>query len=443
MSIWDYRKNFAYDEPLNPGDSRLVDLNQARGQYDRKRLLRTFGLHGGELRDPPSGCCVLFGGHRGCGKSTELREIALSLKGPQHFFVIDIDAVKDLDINNLTYADMAVTLAQALIKAAEAAQIPVHSVFLSPFHDWYKQVSHLHLQEASASAELQAGIEATLGLPLLAKLFAKLTTAIRSNATYKTEIRENVRNSFTRLAEAFNTLLVHIEEQIIERGLGKSIVFVIDGTDRLSGIEADNLFIRDIYQLRQLQANCIYCAPISVLNEQGQIAQNFDAIFRLPMVKLAEKGEFEEHQRISVAWNCLREFITSRLPLEYFDSPMTLDALIDCSGGHPRDLLRLVNLCFQEIDDGPITCEVAEIAVRRLCNEYRRLLQPEDWQQLVEIDGGDKEYTPATEQTRRMLYDLVLLEYNAYWWQSHPAVRMLEAYKKQKAKHSASNSHHG
>jgi len=29
---------------------------------------------------------------------------------------------------------------------------------------------------------------------------------------------------------------------------------------------------------------------------------------------------------------------------------------------------------------------------------------------------------------RRLLYDLVLLEYNSYWWQTHPVVRSLPAY---------------
>lgn len=73
---------------------------------------------------------------------------------------------------------------------------------------------------------------------------------------------------------------------------------------------------------------------------------------------------------------------------------------------------------------------VAKQAIKQLTTEYRRLIldDKEDIQLLVKIDQADKNYTPVSEQSRRLLYDLVLLEYNSYWWQSHPAVRTLPAY---------------
>jgi hypothetical protein len=37
MSIWDRSRNFAYDEPLDPGDEWLVALNEARGDYSGER----------------------------------------------------------------------------------------------------------------------------------------------------------------------------------------------------------------------------------------------------------------------------------------------------------------------------------------------------------------------------------------------------------------------
>ena len=144
------------------------------------------------------------------------------------------------------------------------------------------------------------------------------------------------------------------------------------------------------------------------------------------MVKLAEKGSDEA---IGVSWQRLREFVHRRLPAEHFADASTLDRLIADSGGHPRDLLRLLNFCFQEIDEGPITRQVAETAARRLSTEYRCLVQPDDFGLLAAIDHAAADYTPATMQTRRLLYDLVLLEYNSYWWQTHPAVRTLDGYR--------------
>ncbi len=428
MDIWEYRKNFAYDEPLSPDDKRRVALNDARGDYSSKRLLRKFGMDvdARRLRDIPVGECVLFGGHRGCGKSTELRAIAAELAGSDRFFVVSIDALQALDINNLSYADVALALAEALANSVYKAGIAVPDVFLAPLREWFVEVSRNTSWTSSAAGEIQAGDQAESGLPFIGKLFASLTAAIRSNTTYKTEIHDKVRNSFPALADGFNQLLSCVERELRERGKGHALIFVVDGTDRLRGDEADAFFIRDSQQLRQLRANCIYCAPISVLNEQGQVGENFDAIFRLPMVKLAEKGHSEP---LPVAWQRLREFVHKRLPAGNFDHAATLDRLIAHSGGHPRDLLRLVSLCFQEIDQGPITAAVAETATRRLSNEYRRLVQADDFALLAAIDRAGTEYAPVTEQTRRLLDDLVLFEYNSYWWQSHPAVQALDGYR--------------
>jgi len=100
MSIWDYRRNFAYAEPLDPDDPLRVALNDARGDYDGRRLLRALGidLASRTLRDPPAGACIVFGGHRGCGKSTELRALAAELRGRERFHVVQIDALQALDI---------------------------------------------------------------------------------------------------------------------------------------------------------------------------------------------------------------------------------------------------------------------------------------------------------------------------------------------------------
>jgi len=118
-----------------------------------------------------------------------------------------------------------------------------------------------------------------------------------------------------------------------------------------------------------------------------------------------------------------------RLPTQFFANDEVIERLIAASGGHPRDLLRLIGLCYQMISGDIIDSVTAEAAVARLAQEYRRLIEPEDYALLVEIDQGDASYTPNNERTRRLLYFLLLLEYNSYWWRSHPVVRELPGYR--------------
>ena len=60
------------------------------------------------------------------------RAIAAQLAGPERFFVVFIDALQVLDINNLTYADVALALAEVLAERVEQAGIAVPEVFLTP-----------------------------------------------------------------------------------------------------------------------------------------------------------------------------------------------------------------------------------------------------------------------------------------------------------------------
>ncbi|HRL78551.1 MAG TPA: hypothetical protein PLC86_23100, partial [Candidatus Accumulibacter phosphatis] len=135
------------------------------------------------------------------------------------------------------------------------AGIEVPQVYLTPLQEWSRQVSHQISRSSSVDGALESGAEAKTGLPLVGSLFARLTTAIRSNSTWKTEIREQVRNSFSDLARRFNQLLSFVEDELGRQGRARALIFVVDGTDRLRGDEADAFFICDIHQLRQLRAD--------------------------------------------------------------------------------------------------------------------------------------------------------------------------------------------
>ncbi len=144
------------------------------------------------------------------------------------------------------------------------------------------------------------------------------------------------------------------------------------------------------------------------------------------MVKLGAKGALEADPAVR---DLLRNFVHNRVPAPYFDDPDTVDYLIDHCGGHPRDLLRLLNYSFQDMWGDRFDRLAAESAVRRLATDYKRLLEPQDYKLLLEIDLAPEDFAPVTEQTRRLLYNLALLEYNSFWWQTHPVVRTLSGYR--------------
>lgn len=430
FNIWDFQDNFRYDgDPLMPEDDLWVELGNARGDYNRRELFNQLRVDWNtrHLRGNPQGLCVLFGGHRGSGKSTELRLFAQQMSDTKAYHIVLVDALRELDIFNLDYSDLLLAQVSTLAKQLPDIGITLENAFVSPLHDWFDTRIERIERTRKLSAEIRTGAEASTGLPLVGKLFARLTTAIQTNATYKDEIRREVRDGFSELAGHFDKLIGHVAERLKASGKAHSLLFIIDGTDRLLPEDAENFFIHGVDRLRLIRkANLLICAPIRILIEHSQTGQNFEGFFRLPMIKLQDKTGATQYPEAHAA---LRKFIIKRLPEQGFETPALIDWFIDHSGGHPRDLIRLINLSFNLLfDDQVITQAIAEKALKRLAGDYQNVIEPDDYALLVDIDSAAPSYKPVTERTRRLLYDLVLLEYNDSWWQTHPAIRTLPAY---------------
>jgi hypothetical protein len=198
----------------------------------------------------------------------------------------------------------------------------------------------------------------------------------------------------------------------------------VDGTDRLSGEDSDNFFIRDAHQLLQIRSNFIYCTPIDLIHEKNQVQQIFANIFKLPMIKIEDR---DTRKPEPIAYDAMRQIVYKRAAKSLFDSPETVDYLIKYSGGHPRDLLHLLNYSYNRAEGDILDRASAEAAVKELATDYRRFLDKDDYKLLWEIDQTPTE-PHNTERARHLLYHLALLEYNSFWWRSHPVVRTLTGY---------------
>ncbi|HLA33910.1 MAG TPA: hypothetical protein VJ001_03480, partial [Rhodocyclaceae bacterium] len=169
----------------------------------------------------------------------------------------------------------------------------------------------------------------------------------------------------------------------------------------------------------------IYCAPIHLLSQDNQLNANFGEPFRVPMLKIRDIDDRPVPANIAI----VRELALKRVDARLFDAPETLDYLIRYSGGHPRDLLRLLNNAINFAEHECIDRAAAAKAVKQVANDYRRLIGSEDYKLLVGIDRNPLQPDGFTsEKTARMLYDLVLLEYNDYFWKSHPLIATLAGY---------------
>ncbi|MGZ8219543.1 hypothetical protein [Methylomagnum sp.] len=426
-SFWEIPDKLNYDTPVDDRSPWFVDTSVARGHFTYDWLYKTLRIHPTDLEFrgvPPIRLYQLLMGHRGCGKSTELRRLCHTLHDPQRFFVVFLDALIALDINNLGYPDILLALASALLDRLDEDDIGIPPDYVEPLEAWFEERVAKHEKTQDYAADIKTGISAETGLPFVAKLFAAITTSFRVNSTYKEEVRTVVRNHFSEFAAAFNALVAAANETIECEQRGRGLLFIVDGTDRLNQKDRQRFFIDDAYQLQQVEGNFIYCAPIQLSSEEGQVHEAFRSQV-LPMIKLRERND---PTPLPEAYAAMRELVYRRVDRALFDGEATVDYLIEYSGGNPRHLIRLLNNAFLAAAGECLDEPAARAAVADLATDFRRILNSEDYPVLAEIDHGDGERND--DRVRFLLYNLALLEYNSFWRQTHPAVRTLDAYRR-------------
>lgn len=422
-SILGVLEKIDWDEPLPDGDWRYVDTQAARGsERNFGRLARNLGWNpdsNGFIA--PAQRHMLFFGHIGSGKSTELNRYAKRLDDAGHYYVVDIHIVTKLDRNNLQYAESLLVMTEALLERLHADGYDLDEATLTPVREWFAQAIRTYENRKELTAEVKTGIEAGSGIPGLVKAIASLTAGFKAGATYKTEWRLDIRNRFSELARAVNNLLRATEAVLRTARRAERIVFIIDGTDQLRGEDTRQFFVLDVEQLLAIQALVVYAAPLHMQYE-GMLTGKLVTL-TLPMVKLHE----QDGTPCQAGLSAMRELLLRRADRSLFTSDAEIDRLVLACGGHPRELLRLLARCCEFADEA-IDGRTVDRAIAQLASEYRRFLELDDYRLLRKIDADDVQ-AGDEDRMRRLLYRLAIMEYNdGSWRRSHPVVRTLAGY---------------
>lgn len=427
-NILEVLQKIEYEEALPAGDPRYVETQEARGSEKTfSRLARKFGWD--PVKDAffaPNDKHVLFFGHIGSGKTTELRRYARRLNDSKRFYVVEVDVLAKLDRNNLQYTEALMAMAESLLEQLIADGHDMDETALQPLRAWFAPAVTMRTQSRELSAELKTGLGASAGIPGLMKLFAGFTSAFKTGASTKTEWRQEIRNRFSTLAVAFSGLIRSAEAALKAAGRAERVIFLIDGTDKMRGEDTQQFFVQDAEQLLAIQTLAIYTAPLH-LKYDGRLGGKLDADMVLPMIKLQDR----EGLRWESGWTALREVLLLRADRSLFEpsalGDAQIDRLVEHSGGHPRELLRLLRLCC-EVAEELIDASVVTQAIKQLASDYRRFLKPADYALLRSIDASPA-HGGNDERAQELLYRLALLEYNdGAWRRSHPVVRLLEGY---------------
>jgi hypothetical protein len=412
-------------QPLASGDPRYVACADVRGGEDVVDVLFNGVAWQGEGRFS----CQLFSGHRGCGKSTELLRLKARLE-EAGYAVIYYDAGEDLDLNDVKYSDIILSIARHITGDLAQQGVKLDEKLLAQVEEWFADTLYDKEQwrelQHTLEAEAALGVDTAPQLPLVARLLARVMGQIKSGEQIKHTIRGQIDPQISQLIARANLLLAEAR-----RRLKRPLVIIVDTLEKITlqdiapgRTNHDAIYIDHGEQLRGLSAHLIYTIPVSMLYSVN--APTLKSIFPdyavLPMIKSHERDGNLHQPGIAR----LQEILARRIALEEVFTPDAVEHLCLMCGGHPRDLMTLVRYATRSPQNRwprPLDIESARQAVGRLITEYSRAIPEEYYPLLAQVHLSKSILNDGIHS--KMLYNSMVLEYYngpPPWQDVHPVI---------------------
>jgi len=407
---------------------KASDLRQALNYLDPDRALHTeeelrdwFVARPGTPRDDMSLLLegsekpqkILFSGHRGSGKTTELAKLSQQLE--DQFFVVRYSVKRVLNLSDISHVDVILSMAIALIIQAtdHNLRLRLNEGVLTQILEFGKDIS----RETEIGDTTSAEVAAELNL-----LFGKLSIKFGIEDATRRIVRERVQYRMSDLQDNVDLLA-----REVERRSHKKVLAIVEDLDKTDLAIARDLFYEHARSLAEPRISVIYTFPTALRHDNtiSQIRMNFHSVNILPNMKVVSRnGEVYEE---GVA--CLRGILNNRLE-DGLISPDALDGLARHSGGIPRELVTLARQASMEArkaDRTRIELEDVEGAARRVRMDYQVLLSLRQIELLRQVSKSKQ--VDNDDEHRALLHNLSVLEYrnDEAWHDVHPIVLPLVA----------------
>lgn len=428
MSILDEIYNAFEPAPLPAGSPLYVDCKAVRGGSD---ILVELGK---KIQRSQQSTCQLYSGHRGGGKSTELRRLQQDLD--QKGCLVIYFSAEDEDINpeDVEYADILLACTRHLLEGLRLADP-------KPVVGWLED----RWQAINAILQTEISLD-KLSVEGSIQQFAKITASIRAQPSQRYQIRQLINPHTETLVVALNQFIADAKTKL---PLGKNnLVVIADGLEKITLVSRENgrsnhdeIFVDRAEQLKSLNCHVIYTVPISLVlsNRASDLMEIYNCAPQvLPMIAVQTR----DNQPYPAGIEKLKEIVQSRvrsvasanglaLETQVFESPETLERLCTISGGHVRNLILLMKLAIDYNEETlPIQATALQQAIRQLRKTYRDTVNDNQWELLVKVFRTKR--IPHDQQHRSLLFTRCLLEYvddEEAWHDVHPLLRDVPEFK--------------
>lgn len=387
-----------------------------------------------DFQEPEQFTTILFTGHRGCGKSTELKRIQKHWEKDYRVIYLEVD--EETDINDVSYTDFYLIAIKQVEFEMRRLKLKLDSRLMDNFEAWFKDVTEETEQTVESSVSIEG--EATLGpeAPFLAKLLVKLLAQIKGSDKQKKTIRQTLEKDISRLKADINLLLNDAVKKLRKKFPNyKGFLIIFDNLDRVPPKVANHLFFDYAAQLQELYCTIIYTVPLSVLYSSQNAIKNFDSADIVPMVNIYEfERDSCDLNYNEVSLNAMASLVERRVEVDkIFESREQLLELAKASGGHVRQLMQMMRrACITASGRGhaKIMAEDVTYAVKQEQFNFERFIPQNHYPVLAQVCLTKT--INKDEISELMLFNLSVLEYNGKnrWNYPTPVVKQSEEFQK-------------
>jgi energy-coupling factor transporter ATP-binding protein EcfA2 len=393
-----------------------------------------------EFLNPGQFASVLFTGHRGCGKSTELRRLQHQFE--QDYRVIYLESDDVIDTNDADYTDLYLLILQQVSDDMARLGLEFDRRLLNSFKQWFLEIVDETEESVEKSVSLETSAEAKAEVPFLSKLSAKLLAQIKGSNKQKRVVRDKLEKDIGRLKGDLNLLLKDAYEKV--RTLDgklyqKGFLVILDNLDRVPPKVGDRLYFDHATQLQDLNCTLIFTVPMSIIYSDRNIHNAFSRksihCAVIPMVNIYKyKKEARELQLDLNALEQLSQLIAKRVDVNaVFETDSLLIKLVTASGGHPRLLMQMMaNACLVAESEGRAKLQDEDVnyVIRQEQFNFERIIPETDYPLMVQICC--EKQVKQDEHGQRMLFNTSVLEYESECWWNYvsPIVQQSKSFQK-------------
>lgn len=347
---------------------------------------------------------LLFVGHRGAGKSSELAYLSTLLD--KEFLPVFVPLYEIFRGPAVDHTELIFAVTLRLLKEATTQKLLPGGVVTEAWNRVFEAIYQPLRTYLFGANPIAADKEATITLKVNL-MVTELETKVGTEAYTRSQVREKFEG---RIAE----LLQQIEDlaRLLHKDLGRRVLLLLEDMDKYDPADIRRLFLEHSRTLTAPYPSIIYSFPVAMRYDDSYraIEQAFDRAYILPNIAIKHRdGSADKHGQTAMHQILSRRLATGLL------NERVVSELIEWSGGHVKTLIQLgqqtiLNAIVGGADHpGLDHVRQAREAIR---DDYAVMLKQPQLDLLLSLQRNPvKHLTDTTGEKQTLLFNGSLLEY--------------------------------